>query len=147
MKSLTELEHLLYLEITHHIEKVKLSERVDYNNLMGDTSILLTLILEKYLLKGEDWDRNKWLDDCLITDVKISNNFKVSIWGIVIFGKNDTTEQWTSPLYFEVDFPYDKNFKFLLGDKEQSDITYEEFQNNREFWLDENRNWKYKLNL
>ena len=65
----------------------------------------------------------------------------------MIWGVNDTTEQWTEPFIFEIELTKDevsyRDFTFLFGDLDNSEISYEDFRDNRDYWTDNNRNWKY----
>jgi hypothetical protein len=81
MKSLAELQDLLLNEIQNNLNKEVVSENHDYyNEYTGYISVLLASILEKRLLKDTDWNSNRWIDDSLLTKLKLSDG-KLSVWG------------------------------------------------------------------
>ncbi|RNA62005.1 hypothetical protein D1631_08680 [Chryseobacterium nematophagum] len=157
MKSLEELQDLLLDEIQNNLNKKVVSESHDYyNEYTGYISVLLASILEKRLLKDTDWNSNRWIDDSLLTKLKLSNS-KLSIWGIMIWGVKNLNKQWTDPFYFEIEFKIENekfdNYTFLFGDLINHEISYEAFANNRNYWDVDyyttsdwspvERNWKY----
>ena len=155
MKSIIEIEIMLESEINNHLDKLKNHLNLDYfNELFGDTSFILAGLLEK-LIKAKNccWNE-KWIDDSLLKKIKLDNK-KISIWGIMIWGKVDTNEQWTDPFYFETFLSDFKQYFFLFGDLNQTEIIYDNFNKNRDVWdkcyySDDNwhpseRNWKYKI--
>lgn len=122
-----------------------------YNEILGDTSFLLAGLLESLLKTNySDWDRKKWIDDSLITNVVIRND-KVIIEGIMIWGREGTTEQWTDPFIFEIEFLKDeisfRRFTFWFCDLEMDEISYEEFRTHRDYWNARSGNWKYVINF
>lgn len=157
MKSLAELQDLLLDEIQNNLNKEVVSENHDYyNEYTGYISVLLASILEKRLLKDTDWNSNRWIDDSLLTKLKLSNG-KLSVWGIMIWGIKNSNKQWTDPFYFEIKFKIENekfnHYTFLFGDLDNHEISYEDFANNRNYWdMDyyktddwnpSDRNWKY----
>ncbi|OCA70601.1 hypothetical protein BBI01_11660 [Chryseobacterium artocarpi] len=147
MKSLEELQNLLLLEVNQNIKKINFAQHIDYyNEIMGDTSILLTSILEEHLLEDKNWDKNRWLDDCLLTNVRLLSNDNFSINGIMIWGRNDTLEEWTQPFYFEMHASNILNqYEFLFVDIDNPEISYEEFNMDRHYWNYKIKHWKYKF--
>lgn len=147
MKSLEELQNLLLLEVNQNIKKINFAQHIDYyNEIMGDTSILLTSILEEHLLEDKNWDKNRWLDDCLLTNVRLLSNDNFSINGIMIWGRNDTLEEWTQPFYFEMQTSNILNqYEFLFVDIDNPEISYEEFNMDRHYWNYKIKHWKYKF--
>lgn len=160
MKTLEALQTALIHELKHFCININAINEDYYNEYLGDTSILMTSILEEKLLDTDNWEIGKWLDDCLLTKAKCQEN-KIFIWGVIIWGRLDTTKQWTDPLYFEIQLN-DKwddfiEMTFLLGEVDSPEIAYEEFNENRGMW-DRNfysnknwnpveRNWNYVINL
>jgi hypothetical protein len=149
MKIAKEILTMLVSELISHIDKIRSSSQtlVYYNELLGDTSFLLARFLELLLKKNfNEWDIRKWFDDCLITKVAIQNN-TLKIDGVMIWGRNNTTEQWTEPFIFEIELLIEnsslEDFTFFFGDLYYNEITYEEFVNDREYWANKNNNWKY----
>lgn len=161
MKSLEEIQEMLILELCNSLKSFNSGIEMDYyNEELGDTSFLLAGYLEKQLRKNfQDWNKEKWIDDSLLTKINIDEN-KLSIWGVMIWGVKNLTEQWTEPFYFNVvlndcqtDFI---KSTLLFGDENCSEITYEEFNQNRDFWdvgyySNEDwhpfeRDWKYIIN-
>lgn len=160
MKSRVELQMLVF-EIAHSLKIANPNLIRDYyNELMGDTSVILASILEQNLSNDSvGWESDKWMDDSLLTKVNINEN-TVSIWGIMIWGRRDTTEQYTDPFYFEIkmnnnwtDFV---DFTFLFGEEGDHEIAYEDFNHDRniwdrafystESWNPSERDWKYIFN-
>ncbi len=151
MKSIKEILGMLVRELIKHIDKIKSINPMSiyYNEILGDTSFLLAGLLELLLKKNyNEWDERKWIDDSLITNVIMQNN-KLIIEGVMIWGKTDTTEQWTDPFSFEIELLNNKTsfkeFTFLFCDLDNPEITYENFRDNRDYWARTNRKWKYVI--
>lgn len=149
MKSMKEILTMLIHELVSHFDKVKsINQNLDYyNDILGDTSFLLSNLLESLLRNNfKDWNNRKWMDDSIITSITVQNN-KLAIGGIMIWGKKGTTEQWTDPFFFEIDLLRDKTgfkkFTFLFCDMYNHEITYEQFKANRNYWTKGIRNWRY----
>lgn len=148
MKSVDEIEVMLVNELWNNFDTIKsLKQEVDYyNDMLGDTSFLLAGLLGA-LLKFEDkWDSKKWLDDSLLTNIRLNKN-KLSICGVMIWGLENTTKQWTDPFSFKVDLGDTKSefneYTFMFGDLNKREISYEEFRINRNYWGQTERDWKY----
>ncbi|TAM94741.1 MAG: hypothetical protein EPN39_16730 [Chitinophagaceae bacterium] len=151
MKSLEEIETMLFSELQNCIGKIR-SINIDleyYNEIMGDTSFLLAALLESLLKYRDDWNQKKWIDDCLIMKAEVINN-KLSICGVMIWGIENTTEQWTEPFFFEIELSQNKidfnAYRFLFGYLNNFEIPYEEFKQNRSYWKSIPQNWKYIIN-
>lgn len=163
MKSVREIINMLLLELSKNLNRVNLTQNLDYyNSLMGDTSFLLAGLLESELKANfDDWDSSKWIDDSLLTKVIKADKNTVLIWGIMIIGKENTTQQWTDPFYCEIvvkeDFSNFNKMLFLFGEQNTSEVTYHEFIQDRNMWdkgfysndswLPSERNWKYTITL
>lgn len=140
---------MLVCELIDHLDKIKSINQklVYYNEILGDTSFLLAGLLESILKKNfSRWDNEKWIDDSLITKIMaIDNNLKID--GVIIWGRKNTTEQWTEPFFFEIELLKEevsfKKFTFLFSDLDNPEATYEEFRDHRDHWTTSNRNWKY----
>ncbi len=151
MKSIEEIQTMLVNELWNRLDRVKsLKSEVDYyNDILGDTSFLLSGLLGALLELRSDWDKHRWIDDSLLLGVKLTKN-KLSIWGVMIWGIENTTEQWTEPFYFEVVLDSNESdfseYTFLLGDLNKPEIPYEEYRVNRNYWEEDERNWKYIIN-
>lgn len=161
MKTLRELEDLLVKELVLSQKQIEESDSVEYyNELTGDVSVLLTSILEEHLLERKEWDSKRWLDDSLLTKIELDENI-YRIWGIVIWGKENTLSQWTAPFYFEIrlsdDYSDFKEYTFLFGTEENRQyLCYEEFNEDRGIWDKEfysndewdpsERDWKFIIN-
>ncbi len=160
MKSLEEIQGSLIEEIKSSIVNIPINSKLDYyNELLGDVSFLLAGYLHVQLKQNyKDWDSSKWIDDSLITKVNIDSG-QYSFWGVMIWGVENTTEQWTDPFYFTVLFE-DKDYipkcTLLFGDSNCAEITYEEFNSDRNYWDEDyysspdwhpyERDWKYIIN-
>jgi hypothetical protein len=151
MKAVKELLIMLVCELVKHLNDVKSVNKkvVYYNEILGDTSFLLAGILQSLLNGFKDWDKRKWFDDSLLTSILIQNE-KLTIKGIMIWGKKNTTEQWTEPFSFEIVICENKSsfkeYTFLFSDLDKPEITYEEFRENRNYWDQDEINWKYIIN-
>lgn len=162
MKSLKELKEMLFDEFDKHLFKADLSKNLGYyNEVCGDASFIIAAILDKKLEeRGEYWNtETDWVDDCLLTRINLEEQ-KLSIWGIMIWGKSNTTKQWTDSFYFELDWINGSSFrdgqmKFLFGDKNEESLIYSDFANDRGFWDRdfykddtwniEEREWKHSI--
>jgi|GEM_PF-644425 len=152
MKSVKEILEMLLEELIMYLEK---SEHFDtllmyQNKKLGDTSFLLAALLESLLKQYHiDWDEKKWIDDSLITRVTTKNDI-LTFEGVMIWGMIDSTEQWTDPFVFNIEILKDKkdysDFTFLFCDMIKSEIKYEDFINNRDYWTSEIGDWKYIIN-
>ena len=146
MKTLQELQDLLLLEIKQNMHKIKsVTKNTYYNKFMGDTSIILTSILEEFLLAENDWDDKKWLDDALLTNVELLFDDKIVISGIIIWGQDNTTMQWTEPFRFQMNLNNSNEYEFLFGDSKLKELEYEKFLINREYWNKVRIDWRYKI--
>lgn len=150
MKSVEEIQVMLIDELWNHLGEVKSNKSgSDYNEVLGETSFLLAGLLGALLKLRDDWELRRWLDDSLLSGVKLNQN-RLSIWGVMIWGLENTTEQWTDPFYFEVELGNTKSdfkeYTFLLGDLNKPEVTYEEFSMNRNYWKQTERDWKYVIN-
>lgn len=141
---------MLVDELYKHFDEIKSNNQglTYYNELLGDTSFLLAGLLGSLLKqKYGDWHSKRWIDDSLITKVVEYNN-EINIEGIMIWGKENTTEQWTSPFSFKINLaknqPGFKKFTFLFCHAEDPEISYEEFKVNGDVW-NKGRKWKYVI--
>jgi len=157
MKSVEEIQSMLVSELRNRLNSIKSFplHLNYYNEILGDTSFLLAGLLGA-LLKNEanNWDHNRWIDDSLLTKVKVDGNV-LSIWGVIIWGIENVSEQWTEPFYFQITLNKKafSKYIFMFGDLHTHSIPYEEFKQNRDYWDKEffmnsnwnpsERNWKY----
>jgi hypothetical protein len=158
MKSLEEIQEMLLAELCNSLDKIRINSNLEYyNEILGDSSFLLARFLELQLqLNSVNWDSKKWIDDSLLTNVVLENDV-LFIVGVIIFGKQNTTAQWTEPFCFELKFNQDFTdfiqLAFFYSDIETVALSYVEFNRNRKFWNKEYfinnkwnpliRNWKY----
>lgn len=101
-------------------------------------SFILAGLLELLLIsKFSDWDKYRWIDDCLITKAKTNSNL-LSIWGVLISGIKDDTEQFIKPFYFEIELNQNANYfnryLFLFIDLNHPALSYQTFKGNRDYW-------------
>ena len=161
MKSSKELQSMLLSEICNNLIAIEKERELDcYNQILGDTSFLLSGILENELDSITSWNPLNWIDDSLIHKVKI-DEYKVRLWGVMIWGKNGTTKQWTDPFYSEFLIDCEdttlQKLTILFGDEMLEEVTYEMFSKNRSYWDGDyysnsqwdpsERNWKYFVYL
>ena len=124
----------------------EINKRQYYNEYLGDTSIFLSSLFELEMKRNViEWDK-RWIDDCLI---KIVNNQPdiISLNGEMIWGKENTTKQWTDPFYFELQknhTDWNQN-KIILksGDLNRTSLIYEKYSINRDYWSLSNIVWRY----
>jgi hypothetical protein len=154
MKSIEEIQTMLVSELSNSVSRVKsMSSNLEYyNEILGDTSFLLAGLLDSLLKLKDDWDSKKWIDDSLLMKVNLNQN-RFSIWGVMIGGVENVTDQWTDPFYFEIELNKAKSdfneYTFLFSDLYKSEISYEEFRDNRSYWrpsTSNERDWKYVIN-
>ena len=155
MKSTEEIQEMLISELQHYSDIINNEvELAFYNEALGDTSFLLSGLLYALLKKEKyhDW-LDRWIDDTLLMTVKMHDDNKLSIGGVLIWGKLKTTEQWTDPFYFEASLNLTNDsleqYFFLFGDLEQPEVTYDDFNPHRDFWNKNltDRNWKYTIRI
>lgn len=160
MKSDQEIKKMIMEELRKSSDAISKVEELEYyNKVLGDTSYLLSALLDLNLRRSKHWDAEKWLDDSFLTKVSHTPR-EWHIWGVIIIGENGTTEQWTEPFYCFIKILENntdvKQVHFLFGEENFMNVTYEEFNNNRrmfdrDFYSDKNwdpseRNWKYIIN-
>jgi len=159
MKSLEEIQEMLVSEIHDKLDKIRITDASTtdyYNEQMGNVSFLLAGLLGRFLSKTESWSPEKWIDDSLLTKVQLLNN-KLSIWGIMIWGTTEDSEQWTEPFYFEIDLlTSTPHYTILFADLKQPELSYEDFKNDRRHWdksfysnsewTPSERDWNYIFN-
>ena len=149
MKSFKVIQSMLINELVQVIKSVKFNNNVDrplyYNELMGNTSFMLSGLLELLLRNESDWDSRKWFDDSILLKA-VLNGRRLAIWGVMIWGW-DTSHQWTEPFYFEIKLKESKlgfdEYMFLFSDAEKPEVSYERFDRKRSYWEPcETRKWK-----
>lgn len=100
-------------------------------------SFELGQLLWEQLKLDPDWDRSKWIDDTLIHKLRIIGD-NVHIWGVVIWGKGGTTEQWTDPIYTEIQLDvrakHISDMQILFADADYAEISFSRFTNKRTYW-------------
>ena len=148
MKELIRSSKLLSTELDKYINKSGFIKSGYYNDFLGDTSFLFAGWLDIVLkTKVKDWDSNRWLDDCLIDVFSVIDN-TITLEGILIWGVENTTKQWTAPFHFSVVLIHQKinfkDFSLFICDLHKPAISYEKFNMNRDYWIN-TKNWKYKI--
>lgn len=142
MKTINELESMLVDEINNNILSLPYENAYYLNEFLGDTSFIIAKIMELNLMTIINFREQKlWFDDTLIIKLE-KDNEKVSIWGILIFGVEDTTEQFTNPFRFIINLSTTKSF-FYYSDLTTNPISYEKFISNRDYWSPIERDWEY----
>ena len=108
------------------------SSEESLNDSLGDTSFLLAAYLEQELRAHDtSWHTSgKWMDDSLFRKVTVEED-RISIYGVMIWGKGGTTEQWTEPFYFEAFFDQIiakyTHFNLFFGDINHPAKPYERY--------------------
>lgn len=152
MKSTKEIASMLGEELFDHLDKIESNNLQSgyYNNVLGDTSFLLAGLLYSVLkAKYNDWGGDKWIDDSLLTDVRVKES-ELIIEGVMIFGRQSTNQQWVDLFFFAIklieEIGVDTNsFSFLFGTTDNY-ISYEDFIGGRKvFEKPLNKDWKYKV--
>lgn len=143
MKTIVELEEMLKKEISTNIFSTPLSVNYVYlNKFLGDSSFIIARVMELYLKDNEYFKNNKiWFDDTLIIRIEKEDQV-VSLWGVLIFGIEDITEQFTNPFRFNINL-LSTTCTFSYGDASQKAISYEDFLSNRSAWNPSKRNWEF----
>lgn len=151
MKSESEIFEMLVHELCGHLDEFKSFHHkpIYYNKILGGTSFMLARLLELLLGKNYiEWDKEKWIDDSLITKVILDNNV-IFLEGVMIWGKMGVNDQWTDPFSFEIsiDAKSSREFTFLFCDVNNPEIAYEVFRDNRDYWTEKtDRAWRYLIN-
>lgn len=152
MKQLEEIKVIFNSELTKHLEVMSTLPKQSqyYNEFLGDVSVILAALIESSLRKNfVDWDHTKWMDDSLITKLVLSND-KLNIAGVVIWGRENTTQQWTDPFRFEAEFREDGTFSnFLIWFQyvNTPELTFDEFKNSRNYYNSAQPIWKYQVRI
>jgi hypothetical protein len=151
MKSIVEIQDSLFKEVVKYIERSTTDsvEEGYFNRIAGDISFLLAALLNSFMkIKYEDWISEKWLDDSLIHGINFEGN-RLQIWGVMIWGRHNTTEQWTDPFLFEIELNKDrldfKSISFWFCDLLDPELTFERFVENRNYYNFDRINWKYTI--
>ncbi len=153
MRSENEIFEMLVHELYEHLDEFKAIHHtpIYYNEILGDASFLLAGLLELLLKRNYiEWDKERWIDDSIITNVILENNL-ILLEGIMIWGKMGVTNQWTDPFLFEMEIPTDEKssgeFAFLFCDVNNPEIAYEDFRDHPEYWRRKpDRAWRYLIN-
>lgn len=150
MKSANEISQMLSVELLNHINNINtISNSLYYNEVLGDTSFLLAGLLDILIKNDTQISQKIWIDDSLINNIELINK-TVFIKGVMIWGKENTTEQWVDPFKFTSKFNHDSsnfiNYSFFFKDLYTNEISYEEFRDNRNYYSKEIKKWKYKFN-
>jgi hypothetical protein len=151
LKSKKEILEILVPELISGVDKLSsIGTKPDYyNELFGSTSFLLAGLLESLLKEQvDDWEETKWIDDSLLSGAYFENS-TFTLDGVMIWGREDTTEQWTDPFCFKIELLIDKvgykKYVFLFGQLGAHEVTYEEFRDNRSYWDSVEKDWKYVI--
>ncbi|KMQ59942.1 hypothetical protein ACM46_16925 [Chryseobacterium angstadtii] len=147
MKSASEIAQMLLQDLAQNLNNIqKNNSLIYYNEILGDTSFLLAGLLN-VLVKKENFIDKIWIDDSLITDIKLLNSNKIFIKGVMIWGKEGTTAQWVDPFEFIMKFDNDLstfiNYTFFYQDFDINEISYEEYRENRYNY--EVEKWRYEF--
>lgn len=121
-----------------------------YNDLFGDTSLMLTGLLELLLkTRFADWDKNKWFDDSMLSKASFENSI-LTLAGVIIWGRENTSQRWVDSFSFEIYLHVDKGtyekYTFVFSDSGGREMTYEEFLEDRSYWDNREKDWEYKIN-
>ncbi len=126
-------------------------QRTFYNAVLGDSSFLLAGLLGVLLKKKvREWDsETRWMDDSLITAVRLFGK-KLTLDGVMIWGKIGTTEEWVDRFSFEIEPLFDRlatqRLRFSFCDENTSEVTYEEYKGGGVLQdSNENISWRYTI--
>jgi hypothetical protein len=149
MHKVEHIYKMLVDELVDHVDNFVTVKRDNlyYNEILGNTSFLLAGLLGSILnSKNDQWVSNKWFDDSLITRISY-NNGTFRIYGIMIWGKKDTTEQWTEPFGFVLKIynieSYAGSFDLYFGNLDRNEISYELYKMDQSHWSDNVTNWRF----
>lgn len=163
MKPKEDILRLLVARLAKHKYEAstKNQKGLYFNECLDDISHLIAGILHIELSEKKMWSSNKWIDDCLMTNV-ILDYKKTTIKGVMIWGIDDydTMQQWTDPFCFELFYNEETkmfNYLFALGNQHKEELDYDAFASNRIYWNDflsnintecnfDENTWKYIIN-
>lgn len=153
MKSIEELQGKIVEDIKDNLDIIKTAKKTSayYNNLFGRCSYILAGILEQFMdAKYDDWDKEIWFDDSLISDFNLEND-NISFGGVMIWGKLNISDQWVDPFYFNIQLNDNEigfnNYSILFADLNSPSISYENFAKNRDYFDRIEKDWKYGINV
>jgi len=114
------------------------------NELLGDSTYLIATTLQYHLVHEKNWDPEIWFDDSLIEKVTLKNK-KLTLSGVMIWGTESTTEQWTEPFEFFALFNQlgPIHYELFYSNSKYAEITYNDFAKDRGYWKRLNPNWEY----
>lgn len=143
MKTHGEIVDLLYNELFQSFDiGNKLSS--NYNDFLGKSSIYISAIIENHLIESGSWDEKKWIDDCLIINLK-NDEEKIIIEGYAIYGMSNTDQEWVEPFHLIIkksNVEYGLFFKF----KDMKAVDYNEYSKKRYLYngyLSTYNEWEY----
>lgn len=153
--TLEEVLLRLVLTLKEKFHNKIMDSDINFNKYLDSGTGILSGILQR-LLEKNNWDKDKWIDDILIKNIKVSSNL-ITIYGNVIYGKSGTTKEWVSPLLFQIflnmDWTNFVNYKCYFGAKDEKELDYLEYYNEKSKWeeyfnryfYDINCNWEYVI--
>lgn len=149
LKSEQQILKMLIPELISGVNKLSSINKNpgNYNDLFGNTSLMLTGLLELMLkTKFADWDRSKWFDDSFLSEARFENSV-LTLEGVMIWGRENTSQRWVDPFLFEIDLQVNENsykkYVFLFGHLDDKEIIYEQFNKDRSYWNNREKDWKY----
>ena len=90
------------------------------------------------------------MDDSLLREFELKAN-TVIISGVMIWGIDGTTEQWTDPFHFELEFDAErtgfKSYTFLFADISRASLTFNEYWADPYYWYHTERDWEYVIDV
>ena len=141
MKTITEIKNILHAEVQELDSNLSLDQTSPViNPSLGDLSFVLAGYVYLCLQEiDQQWGNLKWVDDIIFTKV-VRIEGVIRIWGVLIWGRKNTTAQWTEPICAEVHkLDLEGNIyeiAVLFADKETRPLPYSNFVQNRGVWGD-----------
>ena len=151
MISIAEIHHKLRLELNNYLANHEVKAPADryYNSIMGNTSFLIAGLLASHLQEDQaEWPKERWIDDCLLSEVRLTSNM-LTIYGVVIWGLGNDSH-WTEPFEFQIPRHHaevdERKYTIWFGDLHNPPVIYEDFSKYRSIWDVKDREWTFRFN-
>lgn len=138
MKPITEIREMLFREL-EKVRRNKLSiENECYDvSTIGDTSALISGLLQAHLSKESEWSAERWIDDIVISKLSLNENV-ITVWGVVIWGIFGMNKQWTEPVFCKISmnnaWSHIAAYELFFGDQNTSELLYEDYSKDKGYW-------------
>lgn len=146
MNDKTQIEAILFRRLRQiKWDNLTVTTNGYYNEQLSDiSSVLAALLGIKLHEKNVSWIDINWLDDCLIVNVDKRNEI-CSFEGVMIYGKEITSEQWVSPFQFKTNLE-NRQYSFLFGYNLHDEVSYHSYREHQDIFNIKIRDWQFILN-